>query len=77
METGAVPADDGLGLHDDEDVGPAGPKAAQKGPEQPVGCTQIGAGTFPFEHGDLLSESEDFEGGIAAGAKEHASCRED
>src|ERR1035437_228978 len=33
-ETGAVPADDGLGLHDDEDIGPAGPRAAKGRPEE-------------------------------------------
>jgi hypothetical protein len=33
-ETGAVLADDGLGLHDDEDVGPAGPKAVEGRPEE-------------------------------------------
>ena len=35
-EAGAVPADHGLGLHDDEDVGPAGPTVAERRPEESV-----------------------------------------
>jgi hypothetical protein len=35
-KTGPVPADDGVGLDDDEDVGPAGPAAAEGRPEEPV-----------------------------------------
>src|SRR5262249_1040225 len=35
-ETGAMPADDGRGLHDDEDLGPAGPEAAKGTPEESV-----------------------------------------
>jgi hypothetical protein len=30
-----------------------------------------------FEHGDLLSEREDLQGGIAATADEHAECCQD
>ena len=69
-ETGAVPADDGLGLHDDEDVGPAGRKAAEGRPEESVQRVQYWPRPFAFEHGDLLSEGEDFEGGIASTAEE-------
>jgi hypothetical protein len=32
---------------------------------------------FPFQHGDLLSEGEDFEGGIASTAKEDAYGNKD
>ena len=69
-KTGAVPADDGLGLDDDEDVGPAGPEAAEGGPEESVQGVQYWPRPLAFEHGDLLSEGEDFEGGIASTAKE-------
>jgi hypothetical protein len=31
-----MPADDGFGFHDDEDLGPAGPEVAESGPEEPV-----------------------------------------
>jgi hypothetical protein len=54
-----MPADHGLGLHDDEDVGPPGPHTAQGRPEQPVKGVQLWARPFAFEHGGLLSEGED------------------
>jgi hypothetical protein len=69
-EAGAVPADHGLGLDDDQDVGPAGPKVAEGGPEASVQGVQYGPRPLAFEHGDLLTEGEDFEGGIAPTAKE-------
>jgi hypothetical protein len=72
-----VPADDGVGLHEDQDVGPAGPKLSQSGPEEPVQPIQTGTGPFPLENRDLLSEGENFEGGVAATAEEHADCSED
>jgi hypothetical protein len=63
--------------HDDEDVGLAEPDAAEDGPEEPVQPIQTGAGPFPFENRDLLSEGEDFEGGVASTAKEDADRRQD
>jgi hypothetical protein len=60
-----MPADDGLGLDDNEDVGPAGPAAAERRPEEPVQGVQCRLRPFSFEHGDLLSEGEDFESGVA------------
>jgi hypothetical protein len=65
-----MPPHDGLGLHDDEDVGPTGPKAAECGPEESVPPVQHGPRPFTFEHGKLLSEGEDLESGIASIAKE-------
>ena len=65
-----MPADDGLGLHNDEDVGPAGPKAAEGRPEESVQGVQCWPRPFALEHSDLLSEGEDFEGGIASTAGE-------
>jgi len=70
-ETGAVPADDGLRLHDDQEVGPAGPEAAESEPEEPVQPIQRGTGTLPFENRDLLPEGENFEGVIGSAAEEH------
>jgi len=69
-KAGAVPADDGLGLHDVEDVGPAGPEAAEGRPEESVQRVQYWPRRFPLEHSDLLPESEDFEGGVAPAAEE-------
>ena len=65
-----MPADDGLGLDDDQDVGPPGPKAVEGCPEEPAEGVQFGLRSLPFEHGDLLPEGEDFEGRVAATAEE-------
>ena len=65
-----MPAYDGLGLHDDEDVGPPGPKAAECGPEESVQPVQRWPWPFTLEHGKLLSEGEELESGIASIAKE-------
>ena len=61
-ETSAVPADHGLGLHDDQCVPPARPEAAERAPEQPVERVQGQTRPFPFQNGDLLSESENLQG---------------
>jgi hypothetical protein len=76
-KTSAVPAGHGLGLDEDEDVGPAGPVAAERGPEESVQRVQYWARPFAFEHGDLLSEGEDLKSGVAATAEEDAKDRED
>ena len=55
-ETSAVPAGHGVGHDDDENVLPAGPVAAEGGPEQPVQTVQSWSRSLAFEHGDLLSE---------------------
>src|SRR6202161_4615274 len=69
-EAGAVPADHGFGFHQDQDIRPAGPTLAECRPEQSVPAVQFWSRPFPFQHGDLLSEGEDFEGSIASTAKE-------
>jgi hypothetical protein len=43
-KTRAVPADDGLGLDDDQDVGPTGPEVAEGRPEEPVHGVGLGRG---------------------------------
>src|SRR5687768_6843618 len=53
-ETSAVPANYGRRLHDDEDVGPARPTAAQGSPEESVERVQDRPRPFAFEHGDLV-----------------------
>jgi len=68
-ETSAVPADDGLGLDDDEDVGPAGPTTAQGSPKESVERVQDWPRPFALEHGYLLTEGEDLQSGIAPSAK--------
>jgi len=73
-ETSTLPAGHGLRFHHDQDNGPPGPEATQKGPEQPVGGTQIGATMFPFEHGNLLSQGQHLQGGVAPTAEEDLEC---
>jgi len=69
-EAGAVPADHGIGFDENQNVGPAGPTLAKSRPQQPVQGVQWPR-PFSFQHGYLLSEGEDFEGGIATTAKEN------
>ena len=76
-KTRGMPADDGLGLHDDQDAGPTGPEAAEGGPEEPVPRVQDWPRPFAFEHRDLLSEGEDFEGRIGSTAEEDTDHGED
>jgi len=71
-KTGAVPANHGLRLHDDQQLGPAGPNLTEACPEEPVQPIQTGTGSFPLEDGDLLSEGEDLQGGVAATTEENA-----
>jgi hypothetical protein len=58
-----------------KNCGPAGPGAVERSPEEPVHGVQCWP--RPFEHGDLQSEGEDFEGGLASTAKEDADHGED
>ncbi len=74
---GAMPGDDGGGLDDEEDVGPAGPAAAECGPDESVQEVQGWARPFALKHGELLSEGEGFKGGVAATAEEDADDGED
>jgi hypothetical protein len=70
MET--QPADHGVGFQEDQDVRPSGPTVAECRPEESVQGVQFWPRPFSFQHGDLLSEGEDFEGGIAWTAKENS-----
>jgi hypothetical protein len=47
------------------------------GPEEAVEASQRRPRPLAFEHGDLLSEREDLQGGIAAPADEHADGCQD
>jgi hypothetical protein len=72
-----MPGDDGRGLDDEEDFRPAAPAAAECDPEESVQEVQGWARPFALEHGELLSEGEDFKGGVAATAEEDADDGED
>ena len=76
-EARAAPADDCAGLHDDEDVCPAGPNAAEGGPEQPVEKVQGRPRAFSLEDRNLLSEGENFKRGVTSTAKEDSNGGED
>jgi hypothetical protein len=65
-------ADHSVGFHENQDFAPAGPTLAESRPEESVHGVQCWTQPFPFQHGDLLSEGEDFESGIATAAKEDA-----
>jgi hypothetical protein len=67
-----MPADDGLGFDNEEDIGPAGPEAAESHPKQPVASLQWRPWSLAFEHGDLLAQSEDLQRGIASCTEENA-----
>ena len=45
---------------------------AKSGPEESVQAIQSWPRPFSFEHGDLLSEGQNFEGGIPSTAEEHS-----
>jgi hypothetical protein len=69
-----VPSDDGFGFDDDERIGPAAPEATEDGPEEAVTTIHPWARALAFEDGDLLAESQDFQGGIRSGLKENAEA---
>jgi len=66
-----MPADDGLRLDNQEDLGPAGPEAAEGGPEEAVARIQGRPRSLAFEHGDLLAQGEDLQRGIASCTEEN------
>src|SRR5579863_6085163 len=72
-----VPSDNGFGFDNQEDIGPAGPNAAQSGPKQPVARVQGRTRSLPFHHGNLLTKGEDFHRGIAPGAEENSGGKQD
>jgi hypothetical protein len=76
-ETGAMPADNGLRLHDDQDALPTRPKTTQSTPEEAVEGVQRRAGPLAFQHSNLLSKGKDFESRVAAPAEENAYGGED
>ena len=72
-----MPADDSLGLHDDEDVGPPGPQVMQGGPEEPVERVQGRPRAFSPEDRNLLPEGENFKRNVTSTAQEDSAGGED
>ena len=54
-----------------------GPKTPEGRPEKSVQAVQFWTWPFPLEHGDLLSECENLEGGIATTAEEDPDGNEE
>jgi hypothetical protein len=73
-EAGAVPADHGFRLDDNQDFSPAGPIMAKSGPEESIQAIQFWPWPFSFEHGNLLSEGQNFEGDITSTAEKHSDA---
>ena len=63
-EAGALQSDDGFVFDEEEDIGTAGPEAAENGPKESVARVEGRPRALAFEHGDLLAEGKDFEGCI-------------
>ena len=72
-----MPADDGLSLDEDQRIFPAGPAAAQCDPEQAIQRPYGRPGALAFEHGELLSEGEDFQRRFRAREEENADSGEE
>jgi hypothetical protein len=66
-----MPADHSLGFDNEEDLGPAGPEAAESHPEQPVPSVQGRPRSLALEYGDLLAQSEDLQGSVASRTEEN------
>jgi len=64
-------------LDNEEDVGPAGPKATEGGPEETVARIQGRPRSLAFEHGELLAQSEDLQGHVASRTEENAERPQD
>ena len=67
-----MPTDHSFWFDDQEDSGPARPKAAQGGPEQPIAGVQERPRSLAFEHSDQLAESQDFRVDISSGPAQSA-----
>ena len=65
-----MPADDGRGPHDEEDIAPAWPEIAERSPEESIQRAQHWPWALAFENGHLLPKREDFQSRIAPTAEE-------
>ena len=71
-ESGAMPSDHCLRLHDQQHFGPARPELPQHGPEQTVHAIQFWTGPFAFQHGYLLAQGENLQRQIGSECNEDA-----
>lgn len=71
-EACTVSTHDSLRFDNEEDVGPAIPKEAQRHPNKPVAAFEAGSRMPALEDGKLLAQGEDLQAEIVAGAQEGA-----
>lgn len=76
LEALAMPADHGLGLHDDQSVVPVWPQAAEGDPECAVRLGQPGAFGLALHNGQLLSQGEGLERELALRLQAQSGGRE-
>ena len=69
-EAAALPAQDGIGGHDDQRLPPAGPYSGQAGPEQAVSRAELRPGRCSLVDGELLAQGQVLEGELAVAADE-------
>ena len=69
-----MPANHGVGLHDDEDICPPRPEPAKEDPEEPVRGRQPGPRPPLREDGDLLTEGEVLDGEVGAITEKRAEA---
>ena len=67
-----MPGNHGLRLDDDQGFGPALPQPAEGNPEQPIEAIQFGPGLLPLEDGELLAQSDGFQGEFVTWQKKGA-----
>ena len=67
-----MPADDGFWFDDQQDIGPAGPDAAERGPKQSIARIQGRPRSLALQYGDLLPERQDLKRNITPTAKENS-----
>src|SRR5215831_21001313 len=74
-EPGAMPADDGLRLHDHQHARPFGPPTAEAEPEQTTPKAQAGSGVLALEDADLLSQGNQLQSQFMSRAEEGTEPR--
>ena len=67
----------GFWFDNQQDIGPAGPEAAEGGPEEPVASVRVWPRTLAFENGQLLAEGQNFQGGIGSCPEGGMECNEE
>ena len=72
-----MPPDHRVRFHNDQNIRPSRPYVPQRGPEEAVEAVQRRSRPFSFEHGDLLSQCENFQGGVDAIAEEGADSSQE